>query len=120
MRDVDDDDDEEDTYVPPPQKAREEKGEGESDRQSRKAREAALKAMMEDSDGEEEVKVGKRPEVEENEVEVETPDVEMKDETPPAPVVSDGRRRGRRRVMKKKTVKDEDGYLGELCLCRVG
>ena len=26
--------------------------------------------------------------------------------------VSDGRRRGRRRVMKKKTVKDEEGYLG--------
>lgn len=26
--------------------------------------------------------------------------------------VSDGRRRGRRRVMKKKTVRDEEGYLG--------
>jgi DNA polymerase delta subunit 3 len=26
--------------------------------------------------------------------------------------VSDGRRRGRRRVMKKKTVQDEEGYLG--------
>lgn len=31
--------------------------------------------------------------------------------------VEAGRRRGRRRVMKKKKVKDEDGYLGkELCL----
>lgn len=27
--------------------------------------------------------------------------------------VSDGRRRGRRRVMKKRTVKDEEGYLGQ-------
>jgi DNA polymerase delta subunit 3 len=28
--------------------------------------------------------------------------------------VEGGRRRGRRRVMKKKKVKDEDGYLGKL------
>lgn len=36
------------------------------------------------------------------------------DHTEPAEsmTVSDGRRRGRRRVMKKKTVKDEEGYLG--------
>ena len=27
--------------------------------------------------------------------------------------VENGRRRGRRRVMKKKTVKDDEGYLGE-------
>lgn len=27
--------------------------------------------------------------------------------------VQNGRRRGRRRIMKKKKVKDEDGYLGE-------
>jgi DNA polymerase delta subunit 3 len=27
--------------------------------------------------------------------------------------VANGRRRGRRRVMKKKKVKDEDGYLGK-------
>jgi DNA polymerase delta subunit 3 len=26
---------------------------------------------------------------------------------------SGGRRRGRRKVMKKKTIKDEEGYLGE-------
>jgi len=29
--------------------------------------------------------------------------------------VENGRRRGKRRVMKKKKVKDEDGYLGMLC-----
>jgi DNA polymerase delta subunit 3 len=30
--------------------------------------------------------------------------------------VQNGRRRGRRRVMKKKKVKDEEGYLGALLL----
>ena len=30
----------------------------------------------------------------------------------PAVTVSGGRRRGRRKVMKKKTIKDEEGYLG--------
>jgi DNA polymerase delta subunit 3 len=30
-------------------------------------------------------------------------------------IVENGRRRGKRRVMKKKKVKDEDGYLGMLC-----
>ena len=30
----------------------------------------------------------------------------------PSVVVSAGRRRGRRKVMKKKTIKDEEGYLG--------
>lgn len=35
-------------------------------------------------------------------------------ETSPEPsvVVTAGRRRGRRKVMKKKTIKDEEGYLG--------
>lgn len=38
----------------------------------------------------------------------------QKEPSPEAPVVvSDGRRRGRRKVMKKKTIKDEEGYLGE-------
>lgn len=32
----------------------------------------------------------------------------------PTVTVQDGRRRGRRRVTKKKKVKDEDGYLGLL------
>ena len=39
--------------------------------------------------------------------------------TAPAPeeptvTVSNGRRRGKRKVMKKKTMKDSEGYLGEL------
>ena len=37
---------------------------------------------------------------------------EMKEEV----TVSGGKRRGRRKVMKKKTYKDEDGYLGEIHL----
>lgn len=34
-------------------------------------------------------------------------------EQEPTVIVENGRRRGKRRVMKKKTVKDEEGYLGE-------
>lgn len=35
-------------------------------------------------------------------------------EAPPEPqvAVNGGRRRGRRKVMKKKTIKDDEGYLG--------
>jgi DNA polymerase delta subunit 3 len=43
---------------------------------------------------------------------VETPE-STQDE--PTVTVENGRRRGRRRVMKKKKVKDEDGYLGKHC-----
>ena len=37
-----------------------------------------------------------------------------REETSPGPpvVVTEGRRRGRRKVLKKKTMKDEEGYLG--------
>ncbi len=35
------------------------------------------------------------------------------DEPEPTITVENGRRRGKRRVMKKKTVKDEEGYLGK-------
>lgn len=41
-------------------------------------------------------------------------------ETTPTVVVENGRRRGKRRVMKKKKVKDEDGYLGKLDLILAG
>ena len=37
-------------------------------------------------------------------------------ESETAVTVTNGRRRGRRRVMKKKKVKDEEGYLGEWVL----
>jgi DNA polymerase delta subunit 3 len=42
----------------------------------------------------------------------EKPDVPESDDNKPTVTVSNGRRRGKRRVMKKKKVKDEDGYLG--------
>lgn len=35
-------------------------------------------------------------------------------------VVTGGRRRGRRKVMKKKTVKDDEGYLGSYRIGNVG
>lgn len=38
------------------------------------------------------------------------------DEPEAAVTVTGGRRRGRRRVTKKKTVKDEEGYLGNYLL----
>ena len=37
--------------------------------------------------------------------------------TEPLVVVLSGRRRGRRKVMKKKTMKDEEGYLGKSTSC---
>lgn len=40
------------------------------------------------------------------------PKAQTKEEPEETVTVSDGRRRGRRRVMKKKTVQDEEGYLG--------
>lgn len=42
------------------------------------------------------------------------PEAQTKPEPEETVTVSDGRRRGRRRVMKKKTVQDEEGYLGTL------
>lgn len=38
---------------------------------------------------------------------------ELKEEV----TVKGGRRRGRRQVMKKKTVKDDEGYLGKIIRC---
>ena len=42
-----------------------------------------------------------------------------KEEPKETMTVENGRRRGRRRVMKKKTVKDDEGYLGESLLIAV-
>lgn len=43
----------------------------------------------------------------------ETPDAVEPAEGEPTITVQNGRRRGKRRIMVKKKVKDEDGYLGE-------
>ncbi|KAI0198092.1 DNA polymerase subunit Cdc27 [Astrocystis sublimbata] len=94
-------------------------------RAARKAREAELQAMMEESDEEEEEKeeadpMDDEPEPEpeaevEAEMEVETDakggnGKQESDEKEEQEVVA-GRRRGRRRVTKKKQIMDEKGYL---------
>ncbi|TAQ86970.1 hypothetical protein B7494_g4705 [Chlorociboria aeruginascens] len=106
MKDVSDD--EEDTFVPEAQPASTEIVD--SNRKARQEREAALKKMMDDEEDD-----GLAPTPDIQEVEAEDPEpksksgaIEPKEE--PA-VVGDGRRRGRRRIQKKKTVKDEEGYL---------
>jgi DNA polymerase delta subunit 3 len=83
---------------------------------SKKDREADLKAMMDADDEEmEDVADGASdnaldaPKDEEKEESQES----TKEEPKETLTVENGRRRGRRRVMKKKTVKDDEGYLGE-------
>jgi DNA polymerase delta subunit 3 len=102
-------DDEDDADVGLPAELEEVKvpaGESKNERKSR------LEAMMDEED--EAMEDAATP------VSVESPhddgaiDVVEKEEPKETVVVENGRRRGRRRVMKKKTVKDEDGYLGEL------
>lgn len=106
MKDVSDDD-EEDTWMPAPV-SKETKSQ---DRNSRKETQERLRKMMEEDDEEEEAVPSPAPETPAEEVEEEKASEETKEEEPVAST-SNGRRRGRRRVMKKRTVKDEDGYLG--------
>ena len=111
MNDValsDDDQDEEETYVPPKPK---DEDVGDGDRKTRKEREEALRKMMEEDDEEEEPSAAATPDVIEED-EIEEPVKEKSVEPKPTVTVSGGRRRGRRRVMKKRTMKDEEGYLG--------
>ena len=88
---------------------------------ARKDRQAELRRMMEDSD-DEEPEVAKTP-VEEDPMEEDAPPLEpepesqpvsQQDEEPSQNMSSngDGRKRGRRRVMKKKQITDDQGYLG--------
>ena len=92
-----------------------------SGRKSKKEREDELKRMMDDDDeeAEEEDAEEERPDspVEEP---AEEPTEEPQEAAPakeePKEIVSastDGRKRGKRRVMKKKQVMDDQGYLGE-------
>lgn len=107
-------DDEEETYVPPPSKL---KKDVQEDRESRKAREAALMQMMEEDDEEEEptLPTASQDAPEEEDIESMAPEVlpTATQEPQEHMEVSGGRRRGRRRVMKKITTKDEEGYLGK-------
>jgi DNA polymerase delta subunit 3 len=77
----------------------------------RKDRQAELEAMM-DAEDDEPMEDLEEPAPESAQV-VPSPPVEEQKETL---TVENGRRRGRRRVMKKKTVKDEEGYLGTFAL----
>ncbi|KAI9037844.1 uncharacterized protein KD926_011547 [Aspergillus affinis] len=79
-------------------------------RETRKEREARLKQMMEDEDEEEDEEMPDVPEPAEESNPI--------DEAPPKPpspkeevTVGGGRRRGRRQIMQKKTVRDDEGYL---------
>lgn len=128
MSDDGEDDGEEVHVVVPPTKKKaktEEEETGES-RNRRKEREAQLKKMMDDSDEEDSAPASK---VETPNAAEEDEDVEMNDspaeEEPPKQQVkqeepvfeaANEKRRARRRILKKVTVKDEEGYLGMYAL----
>ena len=80
---------------------------------SKKEREADLEAMMDKED--EPMDDAPEPAAEEPQEDnaIDKPDSKSLPEPKETVTVENGRRRGRRRVMKKKTVKDEDGYLGK-------
>ena len=84
---------------------------------SKKDREADLKAMMDVDDEpmedvEEDTDQGAIDTPKESEAEDSQGNTKQ-EEHKETMTVENGRRRGRRRVMKKKTVKDDEGYLGE-------
>lgn len=86
---------------------------------SKKDREADLKAMMDmDDEPMEDTEEGASQGAIDTPKESEAEDSQgTKQEEPQETMtVENGRRRGRRRVMKKKTVKDDEGYLGEFSL----
>lgn len=83
---------------------------------TKKDRQAELEAMMDAEDEPmEDAAEGASDEALDAPKDEAAGDVEKKEEEEPKETmtVENGRRRGRRRVMKKKTVKDEEGYLGK-------
>ncbi|OGE55600.1 hypothetical protein PENARI_c004G11535 [Penicillium arizonense] len=82
-----------------------------ANRESRKEREEKLKKMMDDDEADDEEMPDADEEPSREPTPIEQPPlskpVELKEEV----TVQGGRRRGKRQVMKKKTVKDEEGYL---------
>ncbi|KAK5107618.1 hypothetical protein LTR62_000953 [Meristemomyces frigidus] len=81
---------------------------------SKAEREADLQAMMDQEDEPmEDVEEFKAEATDADAGAIDKPFSQPKEELKETVQVQDGRRRGRRRVMKKKTVKDEDGYLGK-------
>lgn len=89
----------------------EQKQKAEAWRKARREQEEALKRMMEES--EEDEPMADAPTVDEAVEEGSPIDEKPKEEEKQETVtVQGGRRRGRRRVMKKRTMKDDEGYLG--------
>jgi DNA polymerase delta subunit 3 len=93
-------------------------------KEERQGREDQLRAMMDDDDqsmsnvedkdggSEEEVEPEPEPEPEPlDEPALKQASTATEKEEPPAMAISGGRRRGRRKVMKKITMKDDEGYL---------
>ncbi|KAF2721614.1 hypothetical protein K431DRAFT_246883 [Polychaeton citri CBS 116435] len=82
---------------------------------SKKERQAELEAMMDQEDEEMEEPALEEEEEEETAIDSAQKKAEVapetEDENKEHVEVSDGRRRGRRRIIKKKTVKDAEGYL---------
>ena len=102
------DDGEDDTVAEP-------KIEDDTAHKSRKDRQEQLKRMMEEDSEDEEPDKEDTP-MEEPEEDIPAPEPEKEEKPEPAEVISsasNGRRRGKRRVMKKKTVMDDQGYLGK-------
>jgi hypothetical protein len=104
------DDGEDDEEMPQPQP----KANAASDLKSRKQREEELRRMMEEDDEEEESPEKAEDESAEEPMEEEPPAPEpAKKEAPEIVTAStNGRRRGKRRVMRKKQIMDDQGYLG--------
>lgn len=81
---------------------------------SKKDRQAELEAMMDVEDEPmEDIVEGASDEPMEPPKEESVEEEQKEEEPKESMTVENGRRRGRRRVMKKKTVKDEEGYLGK-------
>lgn len=125
----DDDDGEEDDHsgVLPQPKA---SGDSAEVRKARAEREAELKRMMEDDEEDEAEEARSSPdedpeeplpdaEATESKEEGDKPSQEQEDSQPSELVSSsgDGRKRGKRKVIKKRQVQDDEGYFGRLSLC---
>lgn len=106
-------------------------GNGTAARKAREEREAELKRMMEEDDEVEEEEAPNSPDEELDDPragieETETKDTEAEggqEQGGPSELVSssgDGRKRGKRKVIKKRQVQDDEGYFGKLrCDCFV-
>ncbi|KAI9797663.1 MAG: hypothetical protein M1825_005722 [Sarcosagium campestre] len=113
MKDASEDEQEEDLILPASRRTRDDQ----PLRRPKSEREEGLRKMMEDDDDEamidppvssEEESQGS-PAIETSPIAVAQPEREKSEE--PVVTVSNGRRRGKRKIMKKLTVKDEEGFL---------